>query len=345
MIINTGHLKSTDADKDPITYFMVNNTSNGNITVNHDGSFIYNPADGFTGNDTFTYRAMDWKGNGNICTVMINIHPPNHLPEAENMTFRLAENENITGELLATDADGDNILYQIVNKSLNGTITLNIDGTFTYTPRIGMIGNDTFTYLANDWQGQSNLGSISLEIYEFNHPPVAQNISIATFKNKPYIGSFKATDIDNNKLTFKIVNNTHHGTIKILKSDKFIYTPKTSFIGNDNFTYYAYDGKNQSNTVIVSINVTNKKPIIIHENILIKTNNRKSQINYANAIKTITAPQTTQLQDIQEPYKQINHTNITPPQNNTQNSPISINNPIKYLLTLINNVNDHINHL
>jgi hypothetical protein len=33
MIINTGHLKSTDADKDPITYFMVNNTSNGNITV------------------------------------------------------------------------------------------------------------------------------------------------------------------------------------------------------------------------------------------------------------------------------------------------------------------------
>ena len=176
-----------------------------------------------------------------------------------------------------------------------------------------MIGNDTFTYLANDWQGQSNLGRISLEIYEFNHPPVAQNISIATFKNKPYIGSFKATDIDNNKLTFKIVNNTHHGTIKILKSDKFIYTPKTSFIGNDNFTYYAYDGKNQSNTVIVSINVTNKKPIIIHENILIKTNNRKSQINYANAIKTITAPQTTQLQDIQEPYKQINHTNITPP--------------------------------
>jgi hypothetical protein len=114
---------------------MVNQTSNGNISVNNDGSFIYKPADGFIGNDTFTYRAMDWNGNGNIATVKINIHPPNHLPIAGNMTFRVAENDNITGKLLATDADGDNILYQLVNKSLNGTITLSIDGTL-HTPHL-----------------------------------------------------------------------------------------------------------------------------------------------------------------------------------------------------------------
>ena len=77
----------------------------------------------------------DWNGNGNIATVKINIHPPNHLPIAGNMTFRVAENDNITGKLLATDADGDNILYQLVNKSLNGTITLSIDGTL-HTPHL-----------------------------------------------------------------------------------------------------------------------------------------------------------------------------------------------------------------
>lgn len=336
----TGYLKSTDEDKDPITYCMVNNTSNGNITVNDNGSFIYIPADGFTGNDTFTYRAMDWIGNGNVATVKINIHPPNHLPVAENMTFRVAENENITGKLLATDGDGDNILYQIVNKSIKGTIKLNIDGTFTYTPGKGKVGNDTFTYLANDWLGQSNLGMISIEIYEFNHPPVAQNTSISTIKNKSYTGLFKATDIDNNNLTFKIVNKPHHGTIIILKSDRFTYTPKIGFIGNDNFTYYAYDGKNKSNTVTVLINVTNKKLKIIHENILTRTDNAISQSKFATATKAILTQQSTP--GIQELSNKLNPKNITP-QNNTQNSTILTNNPMNYILTIINSINDHIN--
>jgi VCBS repeat-containing protein len=338
----TGQLKSTDTDNNPITYNIVNNTSNGTVTLNNDGSFTYTPADGFTGNDTFTYCATDWKGSGNIATVKINIHPLNHLPVAENMTLRVAENENITCNLLATDGDGDNIFYNIINKPLNGAIILNNNGTFTYIPRKGLVGSDAFTYVATDWQGKSNLGTISIDIYEFNHPPVAQNISIATSKNRPYTGFFRATDIDNNKLTFKVVKNPQHGTLNILKSGRFIYTPTTGFIGNDNFTYYAYDGKAKSDIVTATIKV-NKQPIITNANILTNSNNANNQANDAkNSINTKFTPETAQLQDIPE-QEQNDQNNITPLNNTQEISSLDKNNPLRYLVTLLNKANYYIN--
>ena len=191
----TGQLKATDQDGDLITYNIVNNTSNGNITVNPDGTFTYTPINGFIGNDTFTYTAKDWKENGNIATVQINVHPVNHLPVTQDINLKVAKNENISSRLLATDEDGDNLFFKLIEKPSKGKITLNTDGTFTYAPNKNVVGNDVFTYKANDWQGDFNLGMANIEIYEFNHPPIANNITIAIQKNHTFTGLFNAKRI------------------------------------------------------------------------------------------------------------------------------------------------------
>ena len=50
-----------------------------------------------------------------------------------------------------SDPDGNTLLAQIVSQPAHGTLTLNADGSFTYTPTAGFSGGDTFTYAA--WDG------------------------------------------------------------------------------------------------------------------------------------------------------------------------------------------------
>jgi Zn-dependent M28 family amino/carboxypeptidase len=62
-----------DGNGDPMTADLVSDVSNGTLTLNADGSFDYTPDGGFTGDDTFTYRAYDGTDYGNTATVTISV--------------------------------------------------------------------------------------------------------------------------------------------------------------------------------------------------------------------------------------------------------------------------------
>jgi large repetitive protein len=77
-----------------------------------------------------------------------------------------------------TDADEDTLTAVLVNGPANGSLTLNPDGTFSYTPNEGFFGTDSFTYQANDGTDPSNTATVTLEVPEpevQNTAPVAVN--------------------------------------------------------------------------------------------------------------------------------------------------------------------------
>ena len=76
-----------------------------------------------------------------------------------------------------TDADGDALTAALVSGPSHGTLTLNANGSFTYTPTAGYYGADSFTYKANDGLADSNVATVSLTVNTVNHPPVAVNDS------------------------------------------------------------------------------------------------------------------------------------------------------------------------
>lgn len=63
----------TDANNDPLRAFLVKGPSHGTLILKLDGGFVYTPAKGFVGTDTFTYRANDGAANSNTATVTFNI--------------------------------------------------------------------------------------------------------------------------------------------------------------------------------------------------------------------------------------------------------------------------------
>jgi len=141
LIVNTdsGVLSNdSDADGDSITAQLVDGTSNGILSLQADGSFTYTPSNGFSGIDTFTYRAFDGIDQSGDTSVAITVRQPSTGPEPEptgssKQVNTFDEGDQITPSVTALsndtfavawvsrgqDGDGDGIYGQIVDTDGN----------------------------------------------------------------------------------------------------------------------------------------------------------------------------------------------------------------------------------
>lgn len=153
-------LTATDSDGDGLTYTIVSEPSNGALSGTAP-SVTYTPSTGFTGNDSFTFRANDGTDSSNIATVSITVNPsgtnapPEFIPLGPQKTL---EGQEISITLAATDADGDPITF---TTSGPGEIT---GATYTYTPGFGDAGTENITFTADDENGGTDTLTIALVI-------------------------------------------------------------------------------------------------------------------------------------------------------------------------------------
>ena len=202
-------LQGSDVDGDPLTYEIVADpvAEAGIITNNDDGTVTYTPAEDFSGELTFTYRANDGTeySADPPATVTINVTDTNDPPVANDIFKVMNEGESITFDLLGTDVDGDPLTYEIVAPGpLDGEVVINEDGiTATYTPDENHYGNEVFTYTANDGEFYSDPGEISIAIIPVNDPPLLDNIAHVTFNEDESIEiTVSATDPEGDAITY-----------------------------------------------------------------------------------------------------------------------------------------------
>jgi hypothetical protein len=169
----------SDADGDSLTVTGVGNAQNG--TVDTDGTTVtYTPDALFVGTDNFDYDVED--GFGGSATATVTVTVTNEAPVAnDNVYFTdqdVALNVPAPGVLgNDTDADGDSLQALLDTDVSNGALTLNPDGSFGYTPNGGFIGQDSFTYTANDGIEDSVAATVTINVQEVtvNDPPVVDN--------------------------------------------------------------------------------------------------------------------------------------------------------------------------
>jgi hypothetical protein len=260
----------TDSDGNPLEAILVNSPNNGSVNLNENGSFSYTPNSGFSGVDSFTYTANDGESNSNIATVTINVEPrPNTPPVADNDNYSTSFQSPITIDAVSgvlngdTDSDGNPLEAILVNSPNNGSVNLNENGSFSYTPNSGFSGVDSFTYTANDGESNSNIATVTINVEPRpNTPPVADNDNYSTSFQSPITVDAVSgvlngdTDSDGDPLTAILVNLPTNGSLNYFNADgSFGYTPNSGFSGVDSFTYTANDGKSDSNIATVTIDV------------------------------------------------------------------------------------------
>ena len=263
----------SDLDSDPLTAVLVSDVLNGSLTLNSNGSFTYIPNAGFSGSDSFLYKANDGALDSNTVTVSITINPINDPPVATADTY--TTDEDITLNITApgvlgndTDPESDPLTAVLVSDVLNGSLTLNPNGSFTYIPNAGFSGSDSFLYNANDGALDSNTVTVSITINPINDPPVATADTYTTDEDitlniaaPGVLGN--DTDPESDPLTAALVSDVSNGSLTLNPNGSFTYTPTANFNGADSFTYRASDGNQTSaiTTVSITVNAINDPPV------------------------------------------------------------------------------------
>ncbi|WP_124728240.1 cadherin-like domain-containing protein [Staphylospora marina] len=153
----------------PLTAILIGNPSNGTLTFNSDGSFVYTPNPGFTGTDAFTYQASNGVNRSLVASVTITVKPTNQPPVANDDSYTTTVNTPLTVPASGvlendTDPNGDPLTALLVTGPTNGTLVLNPDGSFIYTPNDGFEGTDSFTYQASDGSALSNVATVTIDV-------------------------------------------------------------------------------------------------------------------------------------------------------------------------------------
>ncbi len=261
----------TDADGDPLTAILVGaGTPHGSLTFKSDGSFVYIPDTVYIGPDVFVYQVSDGLFTSNPINVTINVTSPGNTPPVATAdTYSVESGESLTvpapGVLSNDyDADGDALTAELVGAgTAHGSLTINNDGSFTYTPVTAYIGPDTFVYEASDGLFTSNPVIVTINVISNgNTPPVAVSDTYTAETGNtltvPAPGVLTNDyDADGDTLSAQLVGSgTAHGSLTFNTNGSFTYTPAMGYIGPDQFVYQVLDGLFTSNPVIVTINVT-----------------------------------------------------------------------------------------
>ncbi|MEB4590536.1 cadherin-like domain-containing protein, partial [Candidatus Thiothrix sp. Deng01] len=172
----------TDGDTLTVSTTPVTAPTHGTLVLKADGTYTYTPSANFNGTDSFTYSVSDGNGGTATATVTVTVTPVNDAPVANDDAASTPENTPLNGTtLLANDADldGDTLTVNTtpVTAPTHGTLVLNANGTYTYTPNTSFNGTDSFTYAVSDGKGGSDTATVTVTITPVNDAPVANNDS------------------------------------------------------------------------------------------------------------------------------------------------------------------------
>jgi len=142
----------SDSDGDPLVVDSLTPPSNGTTVINPDNTVTYTPNANFNGADSFTYTISDGNGGSATATVNVTINAVNEAPLAVDDQATTSEATPVIVDVLSNDSDGDGdpLTVDSVTAPANGSAAVNADNTVTYTPNVGFVGSDTFTYTATD---------------------------------------------------------------------------------------------------------------------------------------------------------------------------------------------------
>jgi VCBS repeat-containing protein len=262
---NDSDLETADAD---LVASLVTGAAHGTVVVAADGSFTYMPAPDYAGGDSFTYRVTDADGGqSDPATVSLTVTPVNDAPVAVADVRSTNEDVVLSGaSVLGNDVDvdaGTTLQAVLDTPPARGTLVLNANGTFTYTPLLNDNGSVTLEYHATDGTSASGSVSVTITIVPVNDPPVAVADGGTTAEDallSVVAPGLKANDTDvestTTSLTASLWTQAGHGAAVVNANGSWSYTPAANYNGPDSFTYRVFDGTAFSSPGTVTITVT-----------------------------------------------------------------------------------------
>lgn len=275
----TFELVASDADGDALSY-GVEGQPGGSTLVER--LFQWTPVRGEAGTYEVTFTVNDGQGGTDRETVTITVEKTNQAPVLSPIgDQQVEEGETLTVELVASDADGDELSFQVEGQPEGASLSGN---TFSWAPTGEQAGNYQVTFTVDDGQGGTDRETIAITVGRDNIPPVLTEIyrhlgdewgilpmrasadpvlGIDPLFGSVQIGSkwegvriltltLEATDADGDELQFGVSSNPAGSS---LSGDTFTWAPTQEQEGTYQVTFTVSDGRGGRDSETITITV------------------------------------------------------------------------------------------
>ncbi|WP_373925608.1 tandem-95 repeat protein, partial [Vibrio parahaemolyticus] len=250
-------------DSDSALNFSVSGNSNIQVAIVN-GIATITPTADWNGSEALTFTATDPSGESVSQTVNFTVAPVADIV-ADKAT--VVEDTPTIIKVLGNDTfEGDDQVVSLDtnNGPANGTVSVNPDGSVTYTPNDNYHGTDSFTYIVTSG-GVSESTTVSVDVTPVNDAPVAKD-DIATTQEDTVVTIDvlpNDSDVDGDKLSIESASvPKEQGTVEVVNG-KLVFTPAENFNGDAEITYTVTDGQlTDEAKVTVTVNPVNDAPTI-----------------------------------------------------------------------------------
>ena len=201
-------------------------------------------------------EVSSYNQEGIIGYIFNSAQSSNNAPSALDLTYTTNDNTAVSTTLSATDPDGNSLTYSIVTNPSNGV--LSGTGTIrTYTPNSGFSGIDSYTYLANDGNVNSNIATITIIVNDINAPVIT---IVSPLSNQEYDFSdilFKITTDEQAIAWFSVDGETN---VTMSTTDNLTFSDTITLShGKHSVIFYAIDSDGNEGANSVSFSVDTRR--------------------------------------------------------------------------------------
>ncbi|ELA8132092.1 tandem-95 repeat protein, partial [Vibrio parahaemolyticus] len=250
-------------DSDSALNFSVSGNSNVLVSIEN-GIATISPTADWNGSETLTFTATDPSGESISQTVNFTVAP---VADIVADTATVVEDTPTIIKVLGNDTfegDGKVVSLDANNGPVNGSVSVNPDGSVTYTPNDNYHGIDSFTYIVTSG-GVSESTTVNVDVTPENDAPVAKDDTAITDEDTPVTIDVlpNDTDADGDKLSVESASvPKEQGTVEVVNG-KLVFTPAENFNGHAEITYTVTDGQlTDEAKVTVTVNPVNDAPTI-----------------------------------------------------------------------------------
>ena len=262
-----------------VTFTITSGPHAGNTytaATNAGGKAAYTYTGSSAGTDAIVASFVDSHGNTQTSNpVTSEWKITNQPPVATNDSYSTNEDTVITVTAPGvlgndTDADGNPLVASLITAPAKGTLVLNSDGSFAYTPAANVNGTDSFTYKASDGLLESGVATVTISINPVNDAPIAHDQSVSTREDKSVAITLTATDPDGDPIPnwWPWISPAHGTVTYATVGPNWTYTPASGYSGSDSFVFKVADPSGAQGMATVAIDViANRAPIAVNQSV------------------------------------------------------------------------------
>jgi VCBS repeat-containing protein len=202
-------------------------------------------------------------------TVDVTVTPVNDAPVGQGDAVETPEDTPVSGAVTGSDVDGDELTFTLEDGPAHGTVTVNEDGTYTYTPDADYTGDDSFTVTVDDGNGGTDTVTVDVTVTPVNDAPEAEDDVSLTTDGLPVMldlrdndsdaegDALTVTEVDGQPISVSsiVTLSGDRGTVTMAADGTLTFVPGPNTPETLELPYTVSDGNGGTDTATWTINI------------------------------------------------------------------------------------------